>query len=175
MGDQPHRHPRFLPDGRHFLWVARSSDASSSNTILLGSLDGGDAVPLLRSPVAAECAAGHLLFIRDGMLVAQPFDVRRRELGGEARPLAEHVLADPRTAAGVFSVSSTGVLVYQTGNPVAPKALEWLDRRGSTLERLGESFVSTRFLVAGERRAQRLADVREDALLDTTRIRDGER
>ena len=58
-GDDSHRHPRFLPDGRHFLYVARhTKGAAEGQAIVVGSIDEGEPRELLRSPAAAEYAAG---------------------------------------------------------------------------------------------------------------------
>ena len=61
----------------------------------------------------SQTAIGHLLFEREGTLMAQPFDERRLELAGDAVPVAEDVNAtnNPPT----FSASSTGVLAYRAG------------------------------------------------------------
>jgi hypothetical protein len=50
---------------------------------------------------------GHLLFVREGTLMAQPFDSKRLELAGEAVPIAEQVATS--ITRGAFSVSTTGV------------------------------------------------------------------
>jgi len=42
-----HRHPRFLPDGRRFLFLARG--ANNSSALMVGSLDGGEPRELMRS------------------------------------------------------------------------------------------------------------------------------
>jgi serine/threonine protein kinase len=81
-GDLSHRFPRFLPDGQHFLYLARIAEGDP--VILVGSLDGQQKRQLLRSPAIAEYAAGHLLFFRGTSIMAQPFDVERLALSGEA-------------------------------------------------------------------------------------------
>ena len=69
-----HRHPRFLPDGRRFLFLARSGQAGRS-AVLLGSVDGSPPKEVVRSATQAEYASGHLLFVRESVLMAQPFDL----------------------------------------------------------------------------------------------------
>ena len=59
-----------------------------------------------------DSSTGHLLFTREGSLMAQAFDLRRLELAGEAVPIAEGMGSGaPRP----FSASTTGVLAYRTG------------------------------------------------------------
>jgi Tol biopolymer transport system component len=135
-GDNSHRLPVLLPDGRHFLFLARLTSAlpAEGHQILVGSLDGGESNPILRSSAAAEYASGHLLYLRDRALMAQPFDLQRLALQGEARPVMENVTLMLGAAKGVFSVSQAGVLVAQVGAAVVLGAqLEWVDRAGKTL------------------------------------------
>ena len=137
--DDSHRHPRFLPDGRHFLYLARTAIAGQDHAIVVGSIDGDDGPVLLTSPTAAEYASGHLLFIRDLTLMAQPFDAHGLELDGAAFPVAEDVrLVAAGTALSVFSASQTGVLAYEPGGALAGQSLVWRDREGKELGVLGD-------------------------------------
>jgi Tol biopolymer transport system component/tRNA A-37 threonylcarbamoyl transferase component Bud32 len=137
--EDSHRHPWFLPDGRHFLYLARVSGGSPDNAVVVGSLDGGGGRVLLRSSAAAEYASGHLLFFRDGTLMAQPFDPDGLELTGEAVPIAESVrLVASGTALATFSASQDGVLAYEPAGPVAMRRLVWRDRSGKELGTAGD-------------------------------------
>ena len=79
-GENAHRFPSFLPDGRRFVYVA-----APSNTIWLGSLDAKDTMRLLSAESQAQYAApGYLLFARQDTLMAQPFDVRPPAIVAEA-------------------------------------------------------------------------------------------
>jgi len=131
-----HRQPRFLPDGRHFLFVARVSDAND-NSLMLGSLE-GEAREILRTPSQAEYSQGRLLFVREQTLMAQPFDLGRLELTGEAVPVAEKILVMKAAAVAAFSVSDTGVLTYQSGEAAVGSTLEWRDRSGDLAGTLGD-------------------------------------
>ncbi len=131
-----HRHPRFLPDGRRFLFLARSS-RSAESAVLLGSLDGDKPREVIRSTTQAEFASGHLLFAREAVLMAQPFDPASATLSGEARPIADGVLE--MTAAGytAFSASTTGRLALHSGESQAPVAIELRDRAGRVVGAAG--------------------------------------
>src|SRR5207247_2359223 len=89
------------------------------------------------------CAQRFLLFLREHPLVAQPFDLERLELTGDAMPIAEHVTTSA-SGAGGFSVSETGVLAYQTGSAGVggtagvPTQLVWFDRAGKQGGVLGD-------------------------------------
>ncbi len=137
--DDSHRHPRFLPDGRHFLYLSRASGGSGNNTVVVASIDGGEERVLLNAPTAAEYASGHLLFVRELTLMARPFDAERLEFTGEAFPLAEDIrLIAPATALSVFSASQTGVLAYAHGGFAFGLKLAWRDREGREVGVLGD-------------------------------------
>ena len=139
-GDDSHRHPRFLPDGKHFLYLARfPSGATEGQAIVAASLDGGEEKTIVRSPAAAEYASGHLLFLREQTLMAQPFDPVALELSGEPFPIADTVvMISTGTAQAVFSASQTGVLAFQGGTLSADLVLRWRGRDGSIQETIGE-------------------------------------
>jgi serine/threonine protein kinase/Tol biopolymer transport system component len=139
-GDDSHRHPRFLADGKHFLYLARfPAGASEGQAVIAASLDGGEEKVLVRSPAAAEYASGHLLFLRERTLMAQPFDPDKLELSGEPFPVADTVvLISPGTAQAVFSASQTGVLAVQSGVLSTDLVLRWRGRDGDVLETIGE-------------------------------------
>ncbi len=139
--DNSHRHPRFLPDGQHFLYMARSASGSSEgHAVMIGSLDGSEDRALFRAPTAAEYASEHILFVRDRTLMAQPFDAGKLEFSGDAFPIAEVVtLLAPGTVVGVFSASQNGVLAYQAGEGQEGSfRLVWRDREGNELGTVGE-------------------------------------
>jgi Tol biopolymer transport system component len=142
QGETSHRWPQFLPDGKHFLYFVRFGGLGTSNEnngIKIGSLDGSPPSFLIRTQSNVAYASGHLLFLRDTTLMAQPFDPERRALSGDAVPLAEQVQAEPASAVGVFAASEAGVLVYQTGGEIAGSNLFWRDRAGKQIGTLGDA------------------------------------
>ena len=133
-----HRFPWFLPDGRHFLFVGRGV-AGEESTIMVGSLDGGDPVPLMNNESQAIYASGHMMFVRDQTLMAQEFDTDSLTMTGEAFPVAEDVLVVPGASLAVFGASANGVLTFQTGSAIAETTLEWRDRSGRSEGSLGDA------------------------------------
>jgi len=139
--ENSHRHPRFLPDGQHFLYMARSASGSSEgHAVMIGSLDGSQDRVLFRAPTAVEYASDHILFVRERTLMARPFDAGKLEFSGDAFPIAEVVtLLAPGTVVGVFSASQNGVLAYQAGEGLDGSfRLVWRDREGNELGTVGE-------------------------------------
>jgi hypothetical protein len=136
-----HRFPAFLPDGKHFLYEAGSHSVgteSELHAIYLGSLGGEASRLLVNARSKALYAAGHLLFVRQKTLMAQPFDAKSGKLSGDPFPIVGNVQDDPGFFTAVFSVSNNGVLAYQeTGGSIDQFQLTWFDRGGKKLESLG--------------------------------------
>jgi Tol biopolymer transport system component/predicted Ser/Thr protein kinase len=139
-GEFGHLRPWFLPDGRHFLYFSR---AGPETGIYLAALDGPERKRLAATsqagayaPPAAGSQNGHLLFLREGTLIAQPLDARRFEPAGEPFPVAEQV--GSLLSLGFFSVSANGVLAYRNGAAgTGGVQLVWFDRQGKSLGALG--------------------------------------
>ncbi len=141
-----HRWPYLLPDDRHFIYFARGSN-KENQALFVGALDSKDRKLLLNvesnvaymQTDAPSRGAGLLLFVRGRTLVAQPFDADRLELSGEPRAIAEDIMHYGEigpTALGIFSISTNGVLCYQTGNRELSQ-LTWFDRSGKQLGQAG--------------------------------------
>jgi Tol biopolymer transport system component len=138
-GERQHGYPAFLPDGRHFLFFSIGSKPGGMldpRGIYLASLDDALARELLvPGATAARYASGHLLFVKNEILMAQPFDPVRRALRGTPVPIVEDVRAPTVGATGntaAFSVSDTGVLAYQADATIQSRPA-WFDRSGQPL------------------------------------------
>ncbi len=134
--------PSFLSDRRHFIYL-RISNTPGNSGVYVGSIDAKpeeqDSKPLsanIESGYVPSSDGSELLFVRDGVLLAQPFDTRRLRLFGEPVVLAEHVGSFGSFA--FFSASANGVLVYRTGSEEQHLQLTWFDRQGKVLGTMGE-------------------------------------
>jgi Tol biopolymer transport system component/predicted Ser/Thr protein kinase len=138
--ENSHRHPQFLPDGKHFLYFVRAGPTGTDrgSSVMIGSLDGGEAKTLMPSQSQAFYASGHLLFVRESTLMARPFDPDTFEFTGDAVPLAEQIATIAGTARSLFTASDTGALIYLTGATNQGSVLEWVDAKGQKLGTLGE-------------------------------------
>ncbi|MGH9315540.1 MAG: protein kinase domain-containing protein, partial [Thermoanaerobaculia bacterium] len=134
--ENSHRWPTFLPDGRHFLYFARSPQAES-RAIYLGSLESKETRRLMSGNSNGLFAEGYLLFERDGWLVARRFDARGLEFTGEPLPIAPKVKGTDPLRAAAFTVSDTGVLAFVAGAPSELRQLGWADRSGKPLGAVG--------------------------------------
>jgi Tol biopolymer transport system component len=158
--ERTHRWPFFLPDGRRFLYLSNEEGPPSRWSIRVGSLDSTASTFVLEARSNAVYHDGYLLFVRKGILLAQPFDLETVKLTGEGVPLAEQVLDDAIMARSVFSVSSDGTLVYQTGGTVGGSRMIWLSRSGSEVSELGKpaAYSWPRISPDGKRVAVMIAD-----------------
>ena len=125
--------PQFLPDGRHFLFSSVNL-AGNSTDGFIGTLDSSAVKPIAGVTSRLEYVDGHLLFWRDGTLLAQPFDIEAARLTGTPTRLADHVHGFSITGFGAFA-ASRGTLLYQAG--VVTQTLEWFDRQGRPLGSAG--------------------------------------
>ncbi len=155
VSDHTHRWPWFLPDGKHFLYFARTTaDAGGEDdAICVGSLDGTVYRRLIPAKSNAAYAAGHILFMRGNTLMARPFDAGRLELTGDAFPIAENVAYNDQFSRGSFTVSTNGMLIYQGGEFAIGSALLIHDRTGKVLDTVGapERFTNIAFSPDGTR------------------------
>lgn len=132
-------HPRFLPDGKHFLYVFGSSDPPSGGTCF-ASLNGTQKRLVIGGNTFAMYASGFLLYLREGTLMAQAFDPER----GRLKDDPPHRVAERVARAGgfihpSFDVSETGILIYRTSSDAHEKRLTWFDRTGKNQGVTGEA------------------------------------
>ncbi|MCL4524310.1 MAG: protein kinase [Acidobacteria bacterium] len=148
--DANHRWPVFLPDGQHFLYNVRSTDRSlaQGEELYVGSLDGKVNKKLLPVSFNVQYASGHILFVRESTLMAQPFDTKRLEFAGDAFPIAEQVLTNGGNGYASISTSENGVLAYRTGAGQVGSKLLWFDRQGKELGVLGDQAIYFNFKIS---------------------------
>jgi Tol biopolymer transport system component/tRNA A-37 threonylcarbamoyl transferase component Bud32 len=143
-GEFAHRYPVFLPDGRRFLYLVRSMHPEHRG-IYLASLDNpASARRLLEDDSNVSLGLGpdgrtYLLFVRDVMLVAQPFDVASGALSGSPVAIAARVVPGQGGRFAPFTAAGRSVVFRQT--TPARNRLRWFDRRGipqaGTFDRAG--------------------------------------
>jgi serine/threonine protein kinase/Tol biopolymer transport system component len=158
-GEDAHRWPHFLPDGTHFFYTAVTGTccpATTPGTIKIGSLNQDEpATALLQADSSATYAFNRLLFTRDPMLMAVPFDPDRRQLAGEAVPLIARVSTEGSRYVSA-SVSANGTLVYSSGGSMNTE-LTWFDRAGKILGTLGDGWLNVNLSLSPDERHVALA------------------
>jgi eukaryotic-like serine/threonine-protein kinase len=140
QGVNTHRWPMFLPDGRHFLYLAANvAGRTDQDAIYVGALDSNEKRFVTRATAnAAYATPGYLLYYREKTLFAQRFDANKMELSGEAVPLSTDVAYLPRILRAVYAASDGGLLVAQSGSGVSLSRLVWYDRKGNEIGAVGK-------------------------------------
>ena len=135
-----HRWPYFLSDGQHFLYLAASHDdiSHAHDGIYVGSLDGKTNKFLVNTHSNAAYADGYLLYLDESSLMAQPFDLNRLQLTGEASIVQEGVEEESGFWLGVFSASQNGVLGFTPANSNSGNSLTWFSKEGKQLGTVGD-------------------------------------
>ena len=128
-----HFMPKFLPDGRHFLF------SSVPGGVFVGDLRDGTQRGLRASGTEASFAAPDHLVLNVsrssefGTLGAIPFDAVRARISGNP-VVVEDSIFNPGGVTG-YAVSGTGVLAFQKA-PTNHIRL-WLDRHGTVIDSIG--------------------------------------
>jgi eukaryotic-like serine/threonine-protein kinase len=137
-----HRWPTFLPDGRRFLYFQDwgKPEGSRPNGIYVGSLDGGEP-RLVSSDISGNVsfASGHLLYVKDGSLMARPYDTTRLEPSGpEITVVGRELATDVAFSQTSVSVSESGVVAFQSLWDAATELI-WYDRGGREVGRIPQA------------------------------------
>jgi Tol biopolymer transport system component len=135
------RLPWFLPGGKRLLYLSGSISSDKDKTTAIECLDVDSGKSTLVAKESSEgryAWPGYLLFVREGNLMAQPFDASSAKTTGEAVPIAEHVRFTAPRWSGNFSASQTGRLVFHAGGMARKTQLTWFDLDGKELGRVGE-------------------------------------
>ena len=141
-----HRFPFFLPDGKHFLYLAINHDSAQAenDAVYFASLDGTENRPLFRSPANAIYASGFVLFARGSQLMAQKFDPSSGKLSGDPQVVANGVANDLSTWHMAASASGDGLLVMGIGG-ASDWQLVWVDRTGKRIGVVAEKLTNLQF------------------------------
>ncbi len=123
-GDRGHSFPAATDGG--FLYIATRNDGSRVVRAALGGPD----VDLTMASGHAEMVDGHLLYVRDGVLLARTFDPARRVLTGSPTPIGLNIGVSGSGHA--FFSASPRVLVWASAAPNASE-LAWFDVSGRKL------------------------------------------
>jgi Tol biopolymer transport system component len=131
------RNPYFLPDGDHFLFIARDNGSAGSVGALYGAaLSGERPRQILERASNVQYSEGYLLYLREGVLVAQRFDPKSLKFSGDPTPVADKLAYyNPRDLAAFTAAHGTLVLRHASLQKTQPM---WVDRTGKELAQFGE-------------------------------------
>jgi serine/threonine-protein kinase len=137
--ESSHRLPCWLPDGKAVLFTVMRAYYDRQPRVAVLRLDTREYRILLENAADAKYVpTGHLVFLRQGTLMAVRFDPVRMEVVGQPVALVKNVMQAFRlgirgnTGAGQFGVSETGCLLYAAGGviPDLKNSLVWVDHKG---------------------------------------------
>jgi len=139
--ESSHRWPTFLPDGRHYLYLAANfTGLFEKNAIFVGSLDTKEKRQVLAaSSNVVYAEPGYLIYLRDSdrSLVAQRFDLNSFSVSGDPQVVQSGVRYLPQIDLALFDVAGRRALVAQTGRGAVTSQLEWFDRNGKVVGTVG--------------------------------------
>jgi len=139
-GESSNFYPVLLRDDpRHLLFLAQGG---GSARMVWSSMDGKERKDLgLTSysfdyaPPARWREPGHLLFLVEGVLTAQPVAPATFAPAGAAFRVADRISTGSNS--GGFAVSPAGTLAYRRGYSTRKQKLQWVDRTGKVLSSVG--------------------------------------
>jgi len=133
-----YRNPYFLPDGDHFLFIARDNNnhLASAGALYGASLSGERPRQILERGSNVQYSEGYLLYLRETVLVAQRFDPKSLKFSGDPAPVAENLDYWNARDLAAFTAAH-GTLVFRHGQLQKTQPM-WVDRTGKELGRFGE-------------------------------------
>jgi serine/threonine-protein kinase len=124
-GELSHRYPEFLPGRKAALFTILKNPVRESQIALLLLETGEHRVLLEGGYNPSFSPSGHIVYERDGRLMAAAFDLESFAVSSEPIPILEGVARE------LFSLSRDGSLAYVPAGPVE-STLMWVDRKGQS-------------------------------------------
>ncbi len=125
-----HRWPESLPGAKAALFTIWTGCPETSGVAVLSPETGEHRVLIDGASFARYSPSGHIVYAREGQLVATPFDLDRLEVTGLAVPLSLEVRTLDAYGTAHFSLSRGGSLAYVPSSGPPKKTLLWVDRNG---------------------------------------------
>ncbi len=149
--------PWFLPDGKRYLFFARTSDGGR---VMLAEPGRAPRLVLNAGSMVQYSEPGYLVFVNEGVLLGQRFDAHAGSLLGRPFSLAEHVSYFMSTGSAVFATSSGGTLVFQSRDDA--DRFVWFDRTGREIGTVGQPSNLLGVFIPPDGRAVLFARARSD-------------
>jgi len=134
-----HRNPHFLPGGTKVLFFGGKATPGPDSGIYVVDLATKQTQLVMKADSEGiYVEPGYLVFVREGNLLAQPFDPSSLRLTGEAVPIAEKVQFNSFRRTGTYTLSGNGMLLYLSGTILKDTQLTLYDLDGKVLGAVGE-------------------------------------
>ena len=139
-GERMHKFPCAVPGGKAVLFTVATSDAETFNDTRIAVIDtktGQRKILVEGGTHPRYSPSGHLVYAREGNLMAVRFDLESLAVVGQPLSVLEGVLMSVNSGVANFDISTSGDLVYVPGGAdKGERALVWVDRNGKA-ESLG--------------------------------------
>ena len=169
QGDTTHSMPTYLPGGKALLFAVTAGDRRRIDALVLATGERRTVVEGGLLPMYA--ASGHLVFVRDNLLLAAPFDADRLTLVGSTSQAIEKLPAQLQGIPAV-DVSASGTLVYAPTTAVS--RLVSVTRQGAEqpINEVARNYATPRLSPDGTRLLVQAGDlwVQDLARSDFTRV-----
>ena len=148
--DQWYSWAQLLPGGRDFLYTIDDPQLGSMRARIAATGGSEQGVEVVQSDSRVQYTGslrsngGYLVYLRAGTLLAQPFDLAGRRVTGDPKAIARHVTSFGYSGAADFSVSSRGVLAYQSFD--SRSQFIWVDRTGKRLSAASPAAINASYL-----------------------------
>ncbi len=131
VGELNHSWPDHIPGSDALLFTSFRLPLSESRIELL-DLSTGERRLLVENGIFGRfVASGHLLFVREDVVLAAPFDPQKLELTGAPVPVLEDAYVAPYEGNSQFTVSDSGTLIHAPASLLGPpREVVWFDRQG---------------------------------------------
>jgi len=133
-----HWFPQLLPGGTHVLFHSYTAPVDSTRVEVV-EIATGTRTTIMRNAFNARVStSGHLLFLREGTLLAAPFDAKALRVTREPIAVHEDVAWNVSEGTAAYDVSESGTLVFVRASETVPlNDIRWVSRDGTR----GESLV----------------------------------
>jgi eukaryotic-like serine/threonine-protein kinase len=132
-GERTHRTPHALPGGRGVLFAVGMSESESYDdaAIAVVSKTGERRMLVEGGCYPRYCPSGHIVYARNGSLLAVPFDIDRLRVTGQPFTVVEGVMMSRNTGLANYDIAANGDLLYTPGKADGgARTLHWVDRSG---------------------------------------------
>jgi serine/threonine protein kinase/Tol biopolymer transport system component len=146
----------FLPGAGALLLATTPRGARTVDEASIGvlTIKDGELKNLVRGSTEARyLPTGHLVYLREGRLMAAPLDLARLELVGQPVEVMSGVRQQTYNGTGAFSCSNGGTCIYISGGTAASRTVAIVDRNGAarTLPLPPKSYSYPRFSPSGDK------------------------
>jgi serine/threonine-protein kinase len=133
-GERSHRFASLLPGGDALIYTVGFDgiDNYDEARIDLWDMRTGTKKTVIEGGMSATyLSTGHIVYARNGKLLAVPFDAQRRDVTGTAFEVQDGVMMSRNTGAAHYALSKRGDLAYVPGSVEGGRrTLVWVDRSG---------------------------------------------